>query len=255
MLLHADTGKSPIQYPGGKAKAARYIRRLIPAGVATLCAPFIGGAHVELYAAADGMTVYGSDIFKPVVDFWQEALHNAPALAEAAWRHYPMNKALFKRLQQTCTELPSRQERAAAFFALNLSSFSSTTLSGGMSSHLRDFNPRRIKRLAEFSNRNLQVEHADYRDALAKRSSEFLYCDPPYLIESSVLYGRNGSTHRGFDHAELADTLRQRSGWILSYNDCAEIRRLYAGYRMLQPQWKYSMSGGKPSSELLIMDC
>jgi len=57
----------------------------------------------------------------------------------------------------------------------------------------------------------------------------------------------------GFDHAQLADLLKSRDGWILSYNDCEEIRDLYNGYRMLAPEWIYGMSNGEASKELIIL--
>ena len=33
--------------------------------------------------------------------------------------------------------------------------------------------------------------------------------------------------HKGFDHAGLVNILKERDNWILSYNNCPEILKLY----------------------------
>ena len=68
----------------------------------------------------------------------------------------------------------------------------------------------------------------DFTDAIAQHKDSFLYLDPPYKSKYS-LYGYKGSMHKGFDHAALAAMLKKRDRWILSYNDCPEIRELYKG--------------------------
>ena len=67
------TVKSPLRYPGGKSRAVKTIREYIPTETKKLCAPFLGGASVELACAADGIKVYGADAFEPVVNFWKHA--------------------------------------------------------------------------------------------------------------------------------------------------------------------------------------
>ena len=65
-------------------------------------------------------------------------------------------------------------------------------------------------------------------------------------------YGKKGNAHKDFDHAGLADLLYNRKQWILSYNDCKEIRELYSGFTIISPTWKYGMSTDKSSKEILI---
>jgi DNA adenine methylase len=51
------------------------------------------------------------------------------------------------------------------------------------------------------------------------------YLDPPYFVRTTHY---RGTSNRGFQHAELADLLHEVGGlWVLSYNDCPEIRDLY----------------------------
>ncbi|MCY4353116.1 MAG: DNA adenine methylase, partial [Gemmatimonadetes bacterium] len=80
----------------------------------------------------------------------------------------------------------------------------------------------------------------------------FLYLDPPYYLPQR-LYGE-GDDHIGFDHEGLAELLRKRERWILSYNDCPYIRDLYKEYHISKPKWIYGMcNGDKKSREILVL--
>ena len=113
------------------------------------------------------------------------------------------------------------------------------------------FNDNAIERLKNFRNPNLFVRKADYKEALMIHKEKFLYLDPPYA-NGEKLYGDRGNLHDGFNHVELAELLKKRNGWILSYNDCPDIRHLYSKYEILTPEWTYGMSRKKESKELLI---
>ena len=47
--------------------------------------------------------------------------------------------------------------------------------------------------------------------------------------------------HTGFAHLDLFSVLRERDNWILSYNDCPEIRSLYRDYKIHEVGWAYGM--------------
>ena len=247
--------RSPLRYPGGKSRAVAHIRRYFPRDISSLCSPFLGGASIELDCAARGITVYGSDAFEPLVNFWRYALDDAAVLAQAVQSYRPLTKEQFYDLQRSFNRVTDNLQRAAIYFVLNRSSFSGTTLSGGMSPNHPRFTESAISRLAAFANTNLLVDCLDYAEAIEKHHDSFLYLDPPYW-NGQKLYGRKGDMHDGFDHAELAWHLWRRQGWILSYNDCPEVRALYRGYRIVEPSWTYGMSGeGKRrSQEILIID-
>ena len=255
-VAHRDmpqTSKSPLRYPGGKSRAVAAIMDLIPAGTKKLCSPFIGGGSIELACSAAGIRVYGADAFKPIVEFWQQAIKSPVVLAKRVRVHYPLSRTKFYHLQNTYPKLDDPQERAAVFYVLNRSSFSGTTLSGGMSPNHPRFTPSAIERLRDLNIKGLSVRHADFRKTLERHPDTFLYLDPPYA-NGGKLYGRKGDMHEGFAHAELADELRRRDGWILSYNDCEFVRKLYKGQKFLEPQWLYGMSVDKTSKEVLIVN-
>lgn len=245
------TDRSLLRYPGGKTRGVEFITRFFPKPLAHLLSPFFGGGSIELAMAAKGTRVYGYDIFSPLVEFWQCVFANPGDLAAEVERYFPLSKTSFYALQQTQTRFQTKIQRAAVYYVLNRSSFSGSTLSGGMSPEHPRFTRSAIERLREFYNPNIDIKKADFKKSLSDHPHTFAYLDPPYLITSS-LYGRKGDAHKDFDHEELAAVLKKRARWILSYNDCEQIRGMYEGFRILAPNWKYGMSNDKSSREILI---
>ena len=244
---------SPLRYPGGKSRAVGVLKNYIPPNTKTLVSPFLGGGSFELSCAADGLKVYGADAFMPLINFWQHAKDTPDSLAEKVKSYYPIEKEQFYVLQKKIMGMPNDLGQAAIFFVLNRCSFSGTTLSGGMSPGHPRFTESAIDRLRNFTAPNLYVEYADFQNTINKYPEDLLYLDPPYLV-SSNLYGKKGNMHNQFDHAGLADLLRNRSGWILSYNDHPDIRKMYEGFDICIPEWVYGMSKNKNSNELLILN-
>jgi DNA adenine methylase len=70
-----------------------------------------------------------------------------------------------------------------------------------------------------------------------------LYLDPPYYVKGNDLY-QHGFTPG--DHQRLADALRRTEhAWVLSYDDCPEVRRLY-GWACIAPlDVNYSITATK----------
>lgn len=251
IYANAFTARSPLRYPGGKTRGVEFISSFFPPDLQTILSPFFGGGSIELNAAAKGIKVVGYDVFEPLVEFWQCLLTNPLELAAEVQTHYPLAKEKFYELQRTQMKFTTKLKRAAVFYVLNRSSFSGSTLSGGMSPDHPRFTQTSIERLHSFHNSNVEVKKADFNESLLAHPDLFTYLDPPYWIKSS-LYGKKGDTHKDFDHEGLAALLHQREKWILSYNDCEEIRELYEGFHILTPNWKYGMSTDKSSKEVLI---
>lgn len=243
---------SLLRYPGGKSKAVKYILPLIPKEVTKICSPFIGGGSIELACAARGVRVAGYDIFCLLVNFWQILLKDSKLLARFVKVYFPFEKSSFKHYQKSCFSIKNLYEKAAIFFVLNRCSFGGATLSGGFSEGHPRFNWPIIKRLESFKIDGLKVEHADFKESIYSHPNDFLYLDPPYLIKSR-LYGVHGSFQKRFDHAGLYKLLNSRKSWILSYNDCEEIRQLYKNYKIIEHSWNYGMNRKKESNEIVIL--
>ena len=151
--------------------------------------------------------------------------------------------------------------------AINRTSFSGSTLSGGRTPGNPRFTASSIERLLDFRNnnntKNITVECLDFRKSIKKNKSKMLYLDPPYWIENK-LYGVKGDMHiQENDHLELYEILKKSKKWILSYNNSRKIKKVYNDYNIIPVEWEYGMkniaknnSGKKSmkkSSEVLIL--
>lgn len=249
--------KSPLRYPGGKSRAVKEIWKYIePLEPKTLCSPFFGGGSLEIFCAQKGIKVHGYDNFRPLVDFWRWLLKDPKKLAKNVKTYHPLTpRKKFYDLQKEHVTIKNSFQRAVMFYVLNRTSFSGSTLSGGMASGGVDDNPRftesSIKRINDFKIDNLNVKFASFKISISQHPNDLLYLDPPYLIKNK-LYGNRGDLHKNFKHDALAEILKKRKKWILSYNNSKEVRELYSDYRIEEPKWSYGMSKDKKSKEVLI---
>ena len=257
--------KSLLRYPGGKSRALKHITPYFPKDLTEIVSPFFGGGSIEIHYASQGVRVHGYDIFEPLVNFWQQVLDNPEYIAdhlEATF--HPCTKDAFKQYQrkQGWTHMDHtyadwKEYRACMYYALNRSSFSGATLSGGYSQQAADkrFTQSSIDRLRNFSCPFLTVKQADFTDSLRRHNDEtFVYADPPYLLEKSTLYGERGSTHKDFDHERFAEEIKKKNNWVISYNPHPEILELYKDYKIVYPEWAYGMSTDKKSKEILVLN-
>ena len=102
---------------------------------------------------------------------------------------------------------------------------------------------------------NVVVENQDFETLVRHydRPETFFYLDPPYL-KTEDMYQVEFDWK---DHVRLRDLLVSIEGkFLLSYNDCPEIRELYDGFYFLDFKRNHSMAqrydAGKEFPELLI---
>ena len=102
---------------------------------------------------------------------------------------------------------------------------------------------------------NVVVENQDFETLIKHydRPDSFFYADPPYFSTEDMYEVGFGWD----DHVRLRDTLKNIQGkFLLSYNDCPEIRELYEGFSMFDFSRTHSMAqryeAGKEFKELLI---
>ena len=144
--------------------------------------------------------------------------------------------------------------RAAMFLKLLRFSYSSS----GKSYASQPFDIRKLFGLiSQLQDRmaNVVVENQDFETLIKHydRPDAFFYLDPPYFSTEDMY-------EVGFawdDHVRLRDTLKNIKGkFLLSYNDCDEIRELYNGFSMFDFSRTHSMAqryeAGKEFKELLI---
>ena len=257
--------KSLLRYPGGKTRALKHIIPYFPKNLTEIVSPFFGGGSIEIHYASQGVRVHGYEIFEPLVNFWQQVLTQPEQIADLLeGMFHPCTKEMFTAYQKKQswkdmdrTHYLWREMRACMYYALNRSSFSGATLSGGYSQQAADkrFTETSILRLRNFKCPSLSVGLMDFKESIGRHHDDtFIYADPPYAIDNPVLYGENGSTHKGFDHLGLAEAMKKKNNWVLSYNPSPFILELYKDYEIVYPQWSYGMSKDKKSKEILILN-
>lgn len=144
--------------------------------------------------------------------------------------------------------------RAAMFLKLLRYSYSSS----GRSYAAQPFDIRRLFSLIqELQERmaNVIIENQDFEILIRHydRTDTFFYLDPPYF-SSEDMYAVDFGWE---DHMRLRNTLGDiRGRFLLSYNDCPEIRELYTGFSLFDFSRVHSMAqryeAGKEFKELLI---
>lgn len=116
--------------------------------------------------------------------------------------------------------------RAAYYYALIRYSYAAGTSTFGSQPHAM-WNNFPLIESAAGRLQKVVIENKDCVKLIRQydRLESFFYCDPPYY-NADQYYEAVSSD--GFDHAGLADALLGIKGkFLLSYNDCPEIRALY----------------------------
>jgi DNA adenine methylase len=266
--------------------------------VNTVVSPFFGGGSFEFALLKDGYAkrAQANDIDYRLIAFWREAKKRSPAFLAQTKRLRLITKDRFQKARsrilndqrnrvenlerkrenrnlkadKRLSMLPvlSQSQLAVEYWVLNLVSFSGLGMSGGYSSYVADVVAKRgtvipkVPRIHQVSFSQNDWETFLDRVLKIRKPGTVLYLDPPYYFKGKVpsLYGTNGDLIRGFDHQALANYLKNVDGWMLSYNNCREIRKLYAGYTQHKCNWNYTMSdtsrkrsAGKRKAELVVL--
>lgn len=165
------------------------------------------------------------------------------------WLVFLHKKGIFTRFHD--------YDRAAKFYQLIRYSYGSALESFASQPHSiwNDFP------LIDMASRRLQkviIENQDFEVLIKHYDSpgSFFYCDPPYYATESY-YKDVGFTKN--DHVRLRDTLSKIKGkFLVSYNDCPEIRELWADEGIhiesvsRMDNFRQRYSGGAMYNELFI---
>ena len=112
---------------------------------------------------------------------------------------------------------------------------------------------RRCEKVVEYRAR-IRVSDDDGIRLVGKLDpqSTFFFIDPPYFGKGPTLYLNALDADY---HAALAARLRtmQDAAWVVTYDDCGEVRRMYRGWATIRPfSLRYSGAERRVGNELLI---
>ncbi len=249
--------KSPLRYPGGKSRAILQIEKNLPAAFTEFREPFVGGGTVFLFIRQKypRAKIWINDLNHDLYCFWKAAQNNMHELAQAVLKikdETINGQGLFDELRNNFHADGSEFDRAVRFFVMNRITFSGTVDSGGFSElafHTR-FTHSSIKRLLNLEPllQNVRITNFDYKVLLREPGEDvFIFLDPPYLAATkSRLYGKNGSLHTGFDHAEFAEEMKKcPHKWLITYDDSPEIRTNFEAENIYEWELQYGMNNYK----------
>ena len=257
------TGRySPIRYPGGKGKLARFIKMVVRVNDLSdgrYVEPYAGGAGIawELLISGVVRRVSVNDISRPVFSFWHSVLNETEELCRLVQdcrvtvEEWDSQKAIYRRWGDG-----SDLQLGFAFFFLNRTNVSGV-LNGGIIGGRKQqgkwniearFNRSelisRIEKIAMLRSR-VELTQMDAVEFLVENAHRFLegtliYLDPPYFMKGRFLYH---DAYNMEDHLGLAKVLRGLSElqWIASYDDVNKIHELYIEARWLQYSLNHSL--------------
>ncbi|MBI1214564.1 MAG: DNA adenine methylase [Alphaproteobacteria bacterium] len=253
--------KPVAAYIGGKrALAKTIIRQIDTVPHEAYAEPFVGMGGIFLRRAS-----------RPKTEVINDAKYDVANLFRVLQRHYQAfidhlkwkvtSRAEFNRLTDTAPETLTDLERAARFLYLQRVAFGGNP-SGknfGVDAHGGGrFNLTRLEPMLEEVYERLAgvvIECLDYKEFIERYDHKgvLFYLDPPY-------WGSEGDYGKGLfsrdEFAQMAVILNGIKGrFILSLNDCAEVRKTFAGFHLLPVKTVYTISGHaqpKKVGELLI---
>jgi DNA adenine methylase len=265
---------TPLRYPGGKAKLAKFIKAIIEAN--DLCdgdyvEPYAGGAGValELLMHEYVQHIHINDISRPIFSFWRSVLENTDEFVRLI-RNTPLTIRSWKRQKRILMNQDDYDDLELGFatFFLNRTNRSGI-LNGGViggrdQTGLWKIDARfnragliaRVEAIARMR-RRISLSRHDATDFLKGALNDLprktlIYLDPPYYCKGKQLYYDYYSHD---DHAEIAALVKKsltNKYWIVSYDDTPQIRELYTPLTHMAYEVGYSARDVRRGSEIMF---
>ena len=216
---------TPVRYPGGKSRAVKYLMPKFPDAITEYREPFVGGGSVAFAfsQANPDVPVWINDKYYNLYCFWT-ALQAYP-------KEFAQDVIEKKRIAEETGETGHRylfadcktilkdfewhtiQQIGVAWWCLNKMSFSGLSESGTLSKQAcaSNFSMLQCTKLESYGHhiKDWRITNEDYSTLLLERptASTLVFLDPPYQFVGgdgkSLLYGKDGGMHKGFDHMEF----------------------------------------------------
>ena len=267
------TGRySPLRYPGGKGKLAKFVRALVKEN--RLCdgryvEPFAGGAAIawELLLTGVVRRVSINDYDNSVYSFWASVLDNTDKICELI-HNSPLTVEFWDKQK---TVLKNKNSESAldigfAFFYLNRTNRSGI-INGGLiggrnqsglwKMDARFNKPLLIEKIQKIAERksHIQLTNLDAIEFMKQNFSSWdkntlIYLDPPYFEKGKFLYYNSFKTE---DHEALAASIENydEKNWIVSYDSAPEIRSLYRKHKEIRYLLNYSARNATRGHEVM----
>ena len=262
---------SPLRYPGGKNKLAKFIALICKENNVNgyYIEPYAGGASVALHLLLEGHVgeIIINDYDKAIYAFWHSVIYNTEKLCrkiksiEVTVENWRKQKAI-----------QNNKDKERDLFKLGLSTLFlnrtnySGIINGGVIGGLSQkgqyeidcrFNKdeliNRIKFIA-IHKKHIYVKNMDALDLVRKTKKDkntIFYFDPPYYLKGPSLYMNH---YQYGDHKEVSEEIKKikNAKWIVSYDNTPEIKEMYQECRKKEYAFFHTAYNTRIGKEILF---
>lgn len=218
----------PFPYQGSKRAIAPKILRFFPKYIDCLIEPFCGSSAVSIAAACQGLanSFRLNDINRPLMDLWQEILHNPAELVdryERLWLDQQVDKTkFFLKIRKEFNA--TSQSHHLLYLLARIVKGSVRYSSSGMFNQSPDnrrlgMKPSTMRKqilgISALLGSNTDISAVDYRDVVATaQPQDLVYMDPPY---QGISQKRDHRYYNGLDFSEFTASLEEMNNARISY--------------------------------------
>src|SRR3989344_1342592 len=264
---------SPLRYPGGKAKLAKYFKSLISNN------NLKGGTYVEIYAGGASLALsllierYVSKVIindndKSIYALWYSILNHPRKLCDLI-KNTPLTIETWKTQKKIQKNKDEQDLLTLGFSTLflnrtNRSGIISAGVIGGLEQKgkwkidARYNKENLISRINLISKHKKQIKlfNLDAIELINKIKNELpekslIYLDPPYYFKGKELYMNYYDSQ---DHKNISETIKSitKIRWVITYDDVDPINELYQGLDNYQYLLNYSAANSGKGKETII---
>jgi DNA adenine methylase len=240
-----DFSRSPFRYPGGKFYALKQIIPFLEAFPHDeYREPFVGGGSV-FFAKKKSKTTWINDLDTDLISTYK-IIQNEESSKRLILRVEIETASKERHAEIKCINATSEEDIAFKTYYLNRTSYSGIInkpawgYAVGASSPPENW-PRFITDASKKLN-NVKITCDDFTHVVNEKSkgkSTLLYLDPPYfLADQKRAYTKSFVLD---DHIRLEECLSKTNhGFLLSYDDCPQVRSLYKWANIYEKSWFYN---------------
>ena len=245
-----DKVKTPFRYPGGKFYALKHILPFVEAiEHQEYREPFVGGGSV-FFGKKPAEVNWINDLFHELTVIYKiiqdqkkfVSLKQKLSVEVATKERYAEIKSLHPK---------NDLEKAFKYYYMNRTSFSGKLISPAWGyREKRSIPPERWHEILDPAHqklKNTKITSLDFEKVIhapANVPNVLMYLDPPYFVPPKTKHYINGFTFE--DHVRLAQSLKTTNyNFLLSYEDCEEIRDLYSWGHIYHYSFPYRVGDSK----------
>jgi DNA adenine methylase len=246
--------KSFIRWAGSKRQIVNKLRRYWPGGSARYVEPFAGSAC--LFFELEPTRALLGDLNWELIAMLRAVKRDVNAVLNALLK-LPKGKDAYYKLRRIDPKGLASVQIAARFLYLNRYCFNGLYRTNGAGQFNVPYGPPKKETPLDVDSiirasrllQNAQLVHADFEETVGRaRRGDFVYLDPPYLVSSRRLFSEYfPDAFGGKDLKRLASVLSQLHsqgvGFVVTYADCREARRLLARWRPRRISVRRSIAG------------